>query len=160
MVSWIGLVDDRVRTAVMAALGDVGEHEIPESSNSGAWVDETNAMFDSPKGSYWCANAASRWWKTAALSLPPEPGSCESWHQWAKTTKRWALMPKIGSQAVYGDASGHAHHIGLVVCEEPMLTIEGNTTLEGYSRNGELVTLKMPDTKHILGYVRPDPMET
>lgn len=156
MLSWVGAIGDDVRTAVVAALYDVGEHEIPASSNSGKWVDWVNERTGSPKGSYWCANAVALWWTSAQWPLPPVPASCQSWYDWAQTTGRWFLSPALGDCILYG-ADKLAHHAGIVMCIDPLLTIEGNTTLDGYSRNGELVTLKAPNTVRVLGYVRAKP---
>jgi len=158
MRSWIpGDTNPAVVLAITAALGDVGEHEIPMGSNRGPFIDAVNLAAGSPPGSYWCANAVARWWAAGALLHPKIPGACQTWLSWGQTTVRWSPAPTLGAVVLYG-ASDHASHCGLVVSVDPLFTVEGNTTLEGYSRNGDVVTLKAPAATRILGYVHPFPI--
>jgi hypothetical protein len=61
----------------------------------------------------------------------------------------------IGAAVVYGKP-GDASHIGVIVRVIPLLlAVEGNTTLDGFSRNGVAVDLKLVNTDRVLGYVYP-----
>ena len=65
----------------------------------------------------------------------------------------------IGAAVVYGKP-GHASHIGVVVRLEPLLlSVEGNTSLDGFSSNGVAVDLKLVSQRRVLGYVQPQSPE-
>jgi hypothetical protein len=55
--------------------------------------------------------------------------------------------------------NGHepAHHIGAAVASVTpvLMDFEGNTSGAGFSRNGELATLKVVATDLVIGYVHP-----
>jgi hypothetical protein len=49
-----------------------------------------------------------------------------------------------------------AVHIGLVVRIRPrLMSVEGNTTLGKYDRNGDVQTLKEVDANRVLAYIAP-----
>jgi hypothetical protein len=59
---------------------------------------------------------------------------------------------------VYG-IPGDASHIGVVVRTEPLLlSVEGNTSIDAFSRNGVAVDLKQVNRPRVLGYVSPTPL--
>ncbi|MGH7323703.1 MAG: hypothetical protein ACREJ9_03545 [Candidatus Rokuibacteriota bacterium] len=59
---------------------------------------------------------------------------------------------------VYGTFTD-ASHIGVVVRTNPLLlSVEGNTALMGYSREGVAVDLKLVASDRVLGYVHPAPI--
>ena len=63
----------------------------------------------------------------------------------------------MGAAVVYG-TTADANHIGVVVRVAPLLlSVEGNTSLAGYSTDGLAVTLKAVATNRVVGYVRPLP---
>lgn len=162
-VTWSpDLVDPRVAKAVQLAHDDIGRvRERPMGSNRSPIIDAYNRASGSPPGSFWCANALAAWWRGAGLDLPPrDVGSCDAWKDWALRTGRWSPLPVVGAAVVYGRSMRDANHIGLVYdFDNPatVFSIEGNTSLDGYSRNGELVTLKLVRRDHLLGYVHPFP---
>jgi len=74
---------------------------------------------------------------------------------WGEEIGHWSAMPEIGAAVVYG-VPGDASHIGVVVRTTPLLlSVEGNTSLEGGSRTGVAVDLKRVRIGRVLGYVRP-----
>jgi hypothetical protein len=47
-----------------------------------------------------------------------------------------------------------------VVSTTPLITdLEGNTSLAGFSTNGELTTLKLVNAAELIGYVSPEPIQ-
>lgn len=155
MRSWLPSdLDERLMRVICAALDDVGEHEQPPGSNRGPYVDALNAATGSPLGSYWCANAVTSWVRRGPLPMPSRDlGSCESWRRWALETARLDSHRRLGDVVLYGTTPTHASHIGLLVCLDPMLTVEGNTTIAGYSRDGVAVQCKLLNAERVLGYV-------
>jgi len=112
----------------------------------------------SPLGSYWCAAALAAWWREAGAGIPSTAaGACETWHQWARAAGRFTTTPAEGYAVLYSFAgNGHADHCGVIVRVAPiLLSVEGNTSLAGYSRNGVLVDLKLTTTANVLGYISP-----
>jgi len=137
------------------ALLDIGICEIPPGSNRSGRIDEYVKAVGAPLASFWCAAAVAAWFREAGAKLPPSSaGSCDVWMGWAKLTGLWQRTPEIGSAVVYGKPTD-ASHIGVIVRVEPLLlSVEGNTSLEGYSRNGVAVDLKLVNQARVLGYVR------
>lgn len=157
-----------VRLAVVeAAHDDIGECEEPPGSNRGRYPDLVNQEFGSPLGSYWCANAVGHWWKKAGAGRPPVVGSTKSWLAWAKITGRFRpSRPEPGDAVLYG-AHGVPEHIGIVarVVDDPaspggrrVVTIEGNTSLGAYDRNGWIIDQKPETAARVIGYVSPTPL--
>jgi hypothetical protein len=167
----VGVPEMRVRI-VECAHADIGEGEDLDASGHGtnrsAYCDRVNARFGSPLGSPWCANAGAGWWKDGgAPELPPEPGSCESWRQWAFRTDRFRDTPQPGYAALYGTAT-HAEHWELVArlvrdltahWEQRVLVIGGNTSLGRYNRDGWVVAEKILDADRLIGFVAPLPTD-
>lgn len=106
-------------------------------------------------GYYWCAAAVATWWQEAGLQTPSGGASCDVWMKWGKSNGYWSSKPKIGAAVLYGSPSD-AHHIGIVAGVTPtggIITIEGNTSGGGFSRNGCGVFQKIP--KRYIGFVIP-----
>lgn len=144
---------------------DVPIIEDPPSSNRSPEIDAMCRRFGVPLGSYWCALWASLIWRDAGAMIPPvddhrgwHPAKAETWRQWALAEGLLSPTPIQGAAVLYG-AQGHepAHHIGAAVASvrPALLAFEGNTSLAGYSRNGELATLKAVNTDALIGYVWP-----
>lgn len=154
-------VDPRVARAVQLAHADILRvRETPMGSNRSPIIDEYNREFGSPLGSFWCGNALGVWWKRAGLEHPAVPGAVVNWKTFGFATGRWSAVPVIGAAAIYGSSIENPSHCGLVYdLESPRVVfdIEGNTSLDGYSRNGELVTGKLVRLDWLLGYVHPFP---
>ena len=169
------VTDLAVSRALEIAHQDIGVHERPRGSNTAKRIDVYNQTAGAPRGSYWCASAVTTWWKESGLEVPPlaatwwvqhqipvsGPAACKAWVKWGLVTNRWSHIPKIGAAVLYGTSMDTAEHMGLCVEWDPFdgthFSIEGNTTLDGYSRNGEVVTLKSVRMDRLLGYVYPTP---
>jgi hypothetical protein len=116
------------------------------------------SVIASGKG-YWCAAWLGAVWDDAGAAVPPQYASCDAWIPWAKKRGQWYATPCIGAAALYG-IPGDASHIGGVIrIPKPdypyLMDIEGNTSINGYSRNGVLVDGKEVSTSKLLGYVHP-----
>jgi hypothetical protein len=141
------------------ALLDVGICEMPPGSNRSGRIDEYLTAVRSRVGEPWCAAAVAAWWREAGAETPSrEAASCDAWMEWAKETSRWAAEPVIGAAVLYGTLAD-ASHIGVVVRTSPLLlSVEGNTALMGYSREGVAVDLKQVARDRVVGYVYPTPL--
>lgn len=150
---------DLNRRIVKRALLDIGICEIPPGSNRSRVIDDYNRRAGAPAGSYWCAAAVHAWWQDAGAAVPESgPAGCDEWMRWAKKTGRWSATPAPGAAVVYGKPTD-ANHIGVIVRVDPvLLSVEGNTTVGAFDRNGIAVALKVPDLKRVLGYVHPRPL--
>jgi hypothetical protein len=145
---------------VRRAMLDLGICEMPPGSNRSGRIDEYNLLARAAIGSYWCASALRAWWGEAGASYPGTgAASCDVWMEWAKKTKRWSPDPIEGAAVVYGTLTD-ADHIGCVVRISPlMLSVEGNTSLNAYDRNGVAVDLKQVNEKRLLGFIHPEPVK-
>ena len=153
-------LDSRVAKAVQLAHDDILRvREEPMGSNRSPIIDQYNSEFGSPLGSYWCGNALGHWWHAAGLEIPEVPGAVRNWIPWGKATRRWHNYPVVGAAVIYGHGTD-ASHCGIVYdvqSPEVVFAVEGNTSLDGYSRNGELVTGKLVRLSLVIGYVHPFP---
>lgn len=144
---------------VQRALLDVGLCETPPGSNRGIRIDEYVQAVKSPLGSPWCAAAVAAWLREAGAKVPlAAAGSCDIWMAWAHTNKTWRGLdyrPEPGDVVVYG-ARADANHIGVVVRTTPrVLSVEGNTSLDRYEREGWIVTARLVQPGRVLGYIVP-----
>lgn len=158
---------DPVKRALDYALSKVGVCEDPPGSNRGADIDAWCKEFGSPLGSFWCALFVGHVRKHAGLWIPDRSvGSCDEWVYQARRAGKWTTHPVPGAAVIYATTKTHdsgryaglrdAQHIGLVLRTSPSrMAIEGNTSLDGYSRNGEIVTLKPIAAPRVYGYVLP-----
>lgn len=158
---------DAVKATLDYALSKIGVCEDPPGSNRGEDIDAWAKEFGSPVGSYWCALFVGHVRKHGGLWIPDRlVGSCDEWVYQAIRAGKWAKQPVPGAAVIYTNGRKHArgryaglldaNHIGLVLRVAPKpLSVEGNTTLDGYSRNGEVVTLKAVALPRVYGYVLP-----
>jgi len=165
--SLIDRVSPSVRRTLDCALSNVGVCEIPPGSNRGPEIDAWAREFGSPLGSFWCALAVGRARKEGGLWIPShDVGSCDEWVCQARQAKLVSGTPAPGAAVVYANgkqlAAGRyagqldAVHIGLVLRVEPVLmSIEGNTTLGKYDRNGFVQALKEVDQDRVYTYILP-----
>lgn len=139
--------------------------ENPIGSNRSPEIDGFCRRFGVPLASYWCALLASDVWKNVGADIPPvsnskgwHPAIAETWRQWALETGRFSITPQLGYATLYGVGGNKpAEHIGVcVVSIAPILMdVEGNTTVEGYGRNGEMAGIKPVNRERLIGYVAP-----
>lgn len=148
-------------------LTKVSVTEDPLGSNRGPDIDAWAREFGSPLGSYWCALAVGHCRKAHGLWIPTrDVGSCDEWYLQAENAGLLVQSPVVGAAVLYGNGERIAFgrykrrfdavHIGTVVRTHPQLqSLEGNTTLGKYDRNGTVLTLKAVETPKVLGYILP-----
>jgi hypothetical protein len=156
-----------VAAAIDYALRHVGVCEEPPGSNRGPEIDAWAKEFGSPLGSYWCALSVGKARKVGGLWIPThDVGACNEWVLQATHAGLVTTEPIPGAAVVYTngqlvaggryDGQRDAVHIGLVLRVEPvLLSIEGNTVLGAFDRNGWVQTLKEVDTRRVLCYLSP-----
>ena len=149
------------------ALLHIGVCEDPVGSNRGPDIDAWATEFGSPLGSYWCALSVGKARKEGGLWIPSENvGACNEWVLQGTRAGLMTQTPVPGAAVLYTngqvisggryDGQRDAVHIGLVLRVEPvLLSIEGNTVLAAFDRNGWVQTLKEVDTTRVLCYVAP-----
>lgn len=150
---------------VRRAQRDVPILENPIGSNRSPELDAMCRKWGVPLGSYWCALEATEVWSDAGADVPPidskrgwHPAICETWHQWAMLEGLFTSEPTIGCAVLYGvNGHGPADHMGTCLASVTPLRMdfEGNTSISGTSRNGEIYTLKQVDLTRVIGYVTP-----
>ncbi len=162
------LPDDALCAAIIRrAQLDIPILENPIGSNRSPEIDAMCKRFGVPLGSAWCALWVSAVWKDAGAEIPPikgdhyHPAIAETWRKWALETGRFSHQPIRGAAVLYG-AGGRApaSHIGAcVTAQVPILmNFEGNTSVAGYTREGELTSSKPVDTTRLIGFVHPRPV--
>jgi len=151
--------------AIEYALAHVGVCEDPIGSNRSPEIDAWATEFDSPLGSAWCALAVGKARKEGGLWIPShDVGSCDEWVLQASRAGLLTHTPEPGAAVIYTngrrivggryDGQLDAVHIGLVMRVQPaLLSIEGNTGLGAFDREGYVQALKQVDEKRVLGYV-------
>jgi hypothetical protein len=152
-------------TILERAWRDAEIAETPPGSNRGTRIETylrrasvPESVIDRGRG-YWCAAWLGAVWADAGAAVPPGYASCDSWVAWATHEGTW--IPKGGAPiegcAVLYGVPGDASHIGLVTRWDAHYTraLEGNSTSDGFSREGTLVAFKSISMSRVLGYVRP-----
>lgn len=139
--------------------------ENPPLSNRSPEIDAMCREFGVPLGSYWCALWTASIWKAAGAAIPPvneskgwHPAKAETWRQWALEEGLFSGIPQLGCATLYGSGGNPpAEHIGCALASiTPVkLDFQGNSSGAGYSRNGELATLKQVDGDRLIGYISP-----
>lgn len=132
--------------------------EQPIGSDFGGKVTQYLAAAGLQRPALWCASAVTYWWKAAGLATPPIGApSCQYWANWAKQTGRFSVTPVIGAAVLYRTKTKEYGHIGVVVAinNGKIVTVEGNTSLAGFSRDGVAVAQKQPSPSRIAGFVIP-----
>lgn len=166
--SLVGEVGPKVKAALDFALQNIGVCEDPVGSNRGPEIDAWADEFGSPRGSFWCALSVGKARKVGGLWIPShDVGSCDEWYLQAEQQGLLSQTPYHGAAVLYtngktiteGRYKGRkdAVHIGLVLRLRPVaMSIEGNTTIGKYDRNGFVQALKEIDASRVLGYVAPE----
>jgi len=155
-----------INTAIIRrAQLDIPIIENPPSSNRSPEIDAMCRRWGVPLASYWCALWAASVWADAGAAVPPiamsrdwHPAKCQTWYEWSLQENLFTSEPTLGCAVLYGN-NGHepAEHIGtcIVAMAPAKFDLEGNTSLGGYSRNGEITGLKPVDLTRVIGYVIP-----
>ena len=154
---------DKQSLAVRAervAKSQLGVKESPPDSNSGPMVDQYIASCGLKPPEPWCA-CFQTWVLKHALytgELPPDPASCPSWEEWAKSKHLW-LSPSLTAPSdllLYNfDGGTTAEHIGRCIGlhGSDRIAIEGNTSPTSDANGGE-VAIQIRPMAVILGGVR------
>lgn len=124
---------------------------------SNVGLDNQAKVRSTGSGYYWCAAAVATWWQEAGLETPSGGASCDNWMKWGKQKGYWSTKPKIGAAILYG-TSYDANHIGVVsgiLADGTIISIEGNTSGGGFSRNGVGAFQKAANMKRVVGFVNP-----
>jgi hypothetical protein len=149
------------------ALRHVGVCEDPPGSNRGPEIDAWAREFGSPVGSYWCALSVGMARKAGGLWIPTcDVGACNEWVFQGTRAGLVIKDPLPGSAVVYTngqvihggryDGQHDAVHIGLVLRVAPvLLSIEGNTVIGAFDRNGWVQALKEVDNRRVLCFLSP-----
>lgn len=159
LAPWLSATLPPIQTAlVRRAMADIGLCEMPPGSNRSPRIDNYLRAVGSPVGSPWCAAAVAAWCRDVGALYPPlNAGSCAAWHRWSLEHSLFTSAPQEGYLVLY-DFTGRkqADHIGVIARLTPLkFTIEGNTSLAGFSREGLLVDLKPLNADAVLGYIQP-----
>jgi hypothetical protein len=161
------LVTAKQKAALDFALTNIGVCEDPPGSNRGPEIDEWTTEFGSPLGSYWCAISVGKARKMGGLWIPDrDVASCDEWVYQAfrdalvisEPVPAAAVVYTNGKRLLTGRYAGQldAVHIGTVLRAKPVAqSIEGNTTLGKYDRNGYTQALKEIDHVRVLCYIAP-----
>lgn len=165
--SQLPFVAEGVRAAIDWALLHIGVCEEPPGSNRGPEIDAWAKEFGSPLGSFWCALSVAKARKAGGLWIPThDVGSCDEWYLQAEQAGKLLKEPCHGAAILYtngktlgtGRYAGRKDivHIGLAMRTRPVLfSVEGNTTLGKYDRNGYVQTMKEVDRARVQAYVAP-----
>ena len=168
MSTTIILPDDLLCAAIIRrAQQDIPILEDPIGSNRSPEIDAMCKRWGVPLGSAWCALWTATVWADAGAEVPPvrgdhyHPAIADTWRLWALETGRFRMYPVRGAAVLYGAGGKEpAHHIGVcVTAQHPILmNFEGNTSVTGFTREGELTASKPVDTSRVIGYVHPRPI--
>lgn len=109
--------------------------------NRGLRVEAIQHWAGGQAGDSWCVEA---WWFAHDIHFKgqfavPRMQSAQALHEFAQL-KGW-LVPlaeaQPGDTFLYVDATGHAHHAGIVTGTGPLTGVAGNTSADGTSANGD-----------------------
>lgn len=124
---------------------------------------------DAP-GYPWCAAGVAKWYRDAGAEVPPisasywrsigkphlGPASVDGWLHWAKATGRFSDRPRVGAAVLYGTLKD-ANHIGVILRLAPiLLSVEGNTTFEQFTREGVACDARPVNLPRVIGYAYPE----
>lgn len=150
--SWIELPPESPALRVVRrAVAYCGIHELRPNRGEhidrwNRWANVPESLIEAGKG-YWCASFAGGVLREEGLCPPQDYGSCDAWLPYiAKGAK-----PRPGDLICYGKPKDLVH-IGLVVCDQPLLTVEGNRSWGwGPVNNGWAVDIGPPARHDVVG---------
>jgi hypothetical protein len=110
--------------------------------NKGIWVEGIQKLAGGVAGESWCCYFVSVVLALAFGGFTKSPigrtGVCQDVYALAKKNGWLRDRPvQIGDMFLYVDANDHAHHIGLVCDDAPLIGIAGNTSEDGSKSNGD-----------------------
>lgn len=107
--------------------------------NRGLRVEAIQRWSGGVAGDSWCVELLWMVLDIAYQGHPPfdRMQSVETVRSWAQDQGRVTRTAKVGDLFLYINASGRAHHIGVVTALAPLIGIAGNTSEDGSSSNGD-----------------------
>lgn len=107
-----------------------------DGPNRGAWVSWLQRFCGGKDGDPWCADFVSFVEDVATHGHPlsKRTGSCPD--KLTSVKDRVVAQPQIDDIYFFIDATGFAHHVGIVTGTNPLTGIAGNTSEDGLSNNG------------------------
>lgn len=109
-----------------------------DGANSGAWVSMLQRFCGGKSGDSWCCDFVSFVEDVAYRGASPltKTGACQRHLDDARRQGLAVAAPQPDDLYFFVDASGHAHHVGIVTGTQPLTGIAGNTSEDGLSSNG------------------------
>lgn len=160
--SLAGWLDDSVspleKAIVLRAFCDILIAEMPLGSNRSGRIDTYNQRAGAPLESYYCASWMSCVFEDCGADTPPLGlrTSCHEWQEWAKRVGCASAEARPGYGVIYHNDAGYANHCGIAVRTSPLLrSVEANTTVAGYNRNGNGMEAKIIDPNRVSCYIKP-----
>jgi hypothetical protein len=147
---------------VRRALRDVGLCEIPRGSNRSTRIDRylreagvPESVIRSGQG-FWCAAASGAAYRDAGAKVPLAYAACQNWLNWGLRNGYLKKDPVVGALVLYG-VGNKSNHCGIMIRVDNgyRISLEGNTSLNGYSREGLFYALKETALDKVLGYIHP-----
>jgi hypothetical protein len=110
-----------------------------DGENAGSWVDFVQRFTGNVEGDSWCSSFVSLLEDIATKGHPPtkRTASCADKLADARAKGFVVQAPQPDDVFFYVDATGHAHHTGIVTATSPLTGIAGNTSSDGASSNGD-----------------------
>jgi len=110
-------------------------------ANRGLRVEAIQHWSVGQSGDSWCMEFATMILDLCFQGNAPIPrqGGCEDVHQLAIANGWIVTGPIVGDLVLSINASGLAHHVGIVSSPDPLISIAGNTSSSGTSSNGNRV---------------------
>lgn len=144
------------------AFRDLGLAEIPKGSNRSTRIDRYLREAGVPENvirsgqGYWCAAQSGAVFRDAGAAVPMAYAACQNWLNWGLKNGHLKTSPVLGALVLYGTGN-KANHCGIIVRADNgyLFSIEGNTSLNGYSREGLMCDLKDVARDKVIGYVWP-----
>lgn len=178
LCGWLdpALVSDLQWRIARRTYRDEGIGEVPKGSNRSGRVDRYLRRAGVPESvirsgmGYWCAAWAGAVWHDAGAEVPSAYADCDRWVGYARKNGLWVpasevvtrLKSREGAATLVGGATLYgtptdASHIGVVTRADPdyFRNTEGNTSSNGYSRNGTLCESKDVSFTRLLGVALP-----
>ena len=159
------------RVILQRAWRDLEIAETPPGTNRGVRIEAylrragvSSAEINKGNG-LWCAAWLAAVWEDAGAAVPPkgDRAGCDEWGAWAKRRGLWMPARAVptggvpeGAAVLYG-TPGDLSHIGLVTRWDRWYkrSLEGNTSVGDYSREGVMVAFKDIALQRVQGYVIP-----
>lgn len=109
-----------------------------DGPNRGAWVSMLQRFCNGQDGDSWCADFVSFCEDVAAHGKPAlvRSGSCQAKLDDARRKGYVVPQAQVDDLYFFINASGSAHHVGIVSGIAPLIGVAGNTSASGTSNNG------------------------